>query len=227
VDPISDLLPDKKLFPAFVFVQFQITDGRLDTTAYFRKQEMPHWWPINVGELAHLQSEVVDALAVLGKAIPPGSITTVTALPVIGGSVPRVAVPDLDIRADSSTGMLNLVLPLFDLARPSAEVVGHWHEAFSDWTPGERAPADGDSIPLYGLQELLAVLDATISITQVTGSIAKLRSEIHVLRTECQSYDGKNEKDRRAARNEWRSTTMDHMNSIDGLVSDIVTARAH
>lgn len=226
VDPASDLANDTKRFPAFVLVQFQIANDRLDTTAYFRKQEMPHWWPINVGELAHLQAQVVDALASLERHVKPGSITTVTALPVDGGSVPKVAVPDLDIRADSSAGMLDLVLPLVAAARPSDEVFRQWRDAFFDWAPSEKAPTDGDPLPLYGLQELLAVLSATIEITRSTGAILTLKAEIHLLHKECEVFEAKEERVRRGARVAWRAKVLGHISTIQELVAEVVAVRS-
>lgn len=225
VDPISDLKAKRPLFPAFVLVQFQIVGTRLDVTAYFRKQEMPHWWPVNVGELAKLQFDVIDALTERGKPLSPGAITTVTAMPVTGGSVPRVAVPDLDRRADDSTGMLDLVLPLYDLAAPSTDVVARWREAFTDWIPGEKPPADGDPIPLFGLRELLAVLDAVIAISPTSTAIRNLRTEIHVLRAECEIYDKTEESDRRKVRETWRKAVAAHTRKIDTLVFEIVGSK--
>lgn len=159
MEPHRDLVKPKSEFPAFILVQFTIANSLLNVTAYFRKQEMPHWWPINVGELARLQRHVIDRLQ--GAAsIQAGSITTVTALPACGAAIPRVAVPLLDQRAEEHAGLLDLVLPLFGMGSAAPDDRTAWRLIFDDWRPRSDAAADGDRIPKVGFEALLNVIHA-------------------------------------------------------------------
>jgi 3',5'-cyclic AMP phosphodiesterase CpdA len=156
LDPRRDFAEARRDFPAFVLVQFVVHGDDLDVIAFFRKQEMPHWWPINVGELAELQREVLTRVKKKWSALRSGSITTITSMPVNGTAIPRVAVPVIDQKAEDPDGVLNLVVPLFvhGLDTGSAEVETQWRAVFDDWRPTADAPADGDRAPRLGLDEL-------------------------------------------------------------------------
>lgn len=205
MDPLNDLATVKTEFPAFVLVQFTKRDSYLDVTAFFRKQEMPHWWPINVGELAHLQHTVVDALR-SHLNLSAGAITTVTAMPTNGSAIPRVAVPLLDQKAEEHAGLLDLVLPLFGIGSSSADVLSSWQEVIEDWRPDDKAAADGDRIPRIGLTALCELIDAIGSAVGDSGRMVSLLSTLQDLEDANASYDGRNDRDAAVSRAKWRAT---------------------
>ncbi len=100
IDPETDTLSLEAgvpmSFPAFCLVQLHVSnDGktdRLDATAYFRKQEMRYWWPVNVAEVGLIMSKVAEDM----KDIKIGSITTVAAIAVWQPSRSRVAIPKVE-----------------------------------------------------------------------------------------------------------------------------------
>jgi hypothetical protein len=153
-------------FAAFVSLQFVFDGRRLDAIGYFRKQEMPHWWPINVTEIAQLQREIITGMDA-NRPIQAGSITTITAIAMNGQGMPRVTVPQLDRRLDQQSGMLDLVLPLFGLGIQSGEATAaQWDGVFADWRPALNGVADGDPRPTLGITSLRAVF---LSVVQLTG----------------------------------------------------------
>ncbi|WP_219210712.1 metallophosphoesterase [Variovorax boronicumulans] len=99
VDPsidFKDVAGAKNDFASFCLVQFTRRDEGgaiyVDCVGYYRTQEMVQWWPINVAELLHLQTEVAKGFA--GR---PGRITTVTACARSAGVLPtHVAMPVID-----------------------------------------------------------------------------------------------------------------------------------
>lgn len=181
VDPARDNLVDTAPFPSFVTLQFLARAGRLDLIATFRKQEMPHWWPINMAELARLQAWVVNQVG--QESLLAGSITTVTAVPRNGHAVPRVAVPWLERQLDAPAALLKLVLPL--LLLPSTEAdrersLATWTDAFGDWEPPTEAPADGERAPVKSLELLSEMIETSCNgplhepVRQIARAIGEL-----------------------------------------------------
>jgi hypothetical protein len=151
-----------------------IISGALHVIAYFRKQEMRYWWSINVAELASLQKEVLDGLNGESGSIVTGSITTVTALPTAGRSVPRVSLPQIDRIADDDRATLlrHSILLAADTMANRAETLPWWNSLFDDWYPGVDAASDGDPAPIYGL----SVLSQTVSVVaEAYGVLDELR----------------------------------------------------
>jgi predicted phosphodiesterase len=165
VDPATDFcLPDTG-FPAFTLVQMAIADGALSVTGYFRKQEMRHWWPINVAELATLQRDAIYELNEEGMTLEAGTICTVTAIPVAGGGSPRVVIPQIDRCLEVPGALLELVIPLYFSGASSPEMEAKWKKMIDDWRPTEQIAADGDPVPVVGLQHLHALADSCLKIS--------------------------------------------------------------
>lgn len=156
VNPEVDFASTTKAFPAFTLLQMTISNGKLNLTGYFRKQEMPHWWPINVAELALLQLQASQELATRNRSVEPGSITTVTSIPVSGRAAPKVVVPKLDMMVDNNPGyFFKALAPLFFHTSVSPGDVAHtWASLIDDWRPGDTMAADGDPVPVAGTQYL-------------------------------------------------------------------------
>jgi hypothetical protein len=99
----NQMPPDEGTYPAFALVEFIVVERRgrreLDCFAYFRKQEMRYWWPINVAELKQLQDAVRKELDKDHRA-ERGRIVTFAAVALYGTEVPRVAVTELDRAVD-------------------------------------------------------------------------------------------------------------------------------
>ena len=190
----QDTLSDADEFPSFISLQFVLKSNRLDAIAYFRKQEMSHWWPINIVEVAKIQQSVVKKMQ--GNiVISCGSITTVTAMPVLGLGMPTVSVPDLDRRVDRPGGMLDLVLPLFNSSVSRADVEARWADVFADWVPTEDEPAEGHPRPLLGLLELADTLESAARINPHSAAVDSLTNRIRDLQAHNNTYDEKKLRD--------------------------------
>lgn len=221
IDPTRDLVmgPDEPAFPAFALVQFVIRNSRLDVIGYFRKQEMPHWWPVNVGELARLQQWLVRDV---GDGVTPGSITTITPRPVHGGGVPRVSVPSLDQRIDQPSGLLELVLPLFSATRDRNAIRAHWSRAFSDWEPKPEAPADGEPMPIEGLTRLSEMIGDVGSVQGVLPPHSRLIDHLTQLRDACSRRLRASDDDPGRHRAPWLATWNAHRSAVLGLVDELL-----
>lgn len=226
IDPIHDLVvePREQAFPAFALVQFVVRGSQLDVVGYFRKQEIPHWWPVNVGELALLQRRVVGRLA--GDGVSAGSITTITPQPVRGGSVPRVSVPSLDQRIDEPSGLLQLVLPLFASLNSADGALARrrWSKTFDDWEPQPVAPADGEPMPVLGLERLGDLIGEVGDVQGALPEHQRLREKLRLLHAECRrrqddTDDVHSEEARRAWLSTWHSQTDEILTLVDGLIS--------
>lgn len=225
-DPAADLASDAE-FPAFVSAQFLLRDGVLDVVGYFRKQEMPHWWPVNVAELAHLQRDVASGLEDRDVPAAAGSITTVTAMPVAGRPLPRVAVPSLDRLADSPTGVLPLLLPLLSEAvvppEAAAAADAAWSAALADWVPAGAGPApDGDPVPVVGLDLLIATATELMTVLGVAriGAHAELVDVLTLLRAANVEYaQRRGDAGRRQRHEQWRNSVIPLVERLNQVVA--------
>ncbi len=221
VEPSADFSGEKRLFPAFVLVQFQVRAGLVHVTAYFRKQEMPHWWPINVGELAHLQARLIDDLVARGKHYDAGSITTITAHPAFGRGTPRVQIPDLDRRADKPIRLLELIMPLYGVG-DAKKAQQAWSVALSDWAPTEKAPADGDPVPVFGIGQLIEALREARVIGRNTNDHGELEEQLESLLMICERYLKATDEDRATARPLWLAAVPGRLDRIGEVVDRIL-----
>jgi 3',5'-cyclic AMP phosphodiesterase CpdA len=149
-------------FPAFCLLQFNVVDDQLRSIAFFRKQEMRYWWPINVAEIAQLLGELRDLLGQRGISVSEGSITTVSTIAIAGESAPKVSVPLIDRIAEEDVGRIWLIaLALFDRQLPNrVEQKASWKQLMDDWRPPDRQGPDGVPIPHLGLKTLIAAMTA-------------------------------------------------------------------
>lgn len=149
-------------FPAFCLVQLFVVDNELCIVGYFRKQEMRYWWAVNLAELAELQRRAVERLNVDrgNSPVRPGKISTVTAIPTAGSTVPRVAVPLVDRWVDEDPYRLTrMALVVFDPSLPAAaDALADWETTVEACRPRASHAADGDPVPVRGLEKLKATL---------------------------------------------------------------------
>lgn len=165
----SDFDDSNTPFPAFVTVQMLVRDGALEMIGYFRKQEMPHWWPINVAELARLQHEAIEELRAKGTHLTSGQITTITAIPVAGDSAPKVVIPDVDRRVEEPGSFLELLVPLYFGGVAKTEMVSRWGQVIDDWRPRDKIAADGDPVPVLGFTRLWELAEACDAMNSHQG----------------------------------------------------------
>lgn len=167
-NPDQDGIEENKRGPHFCLIQFFIKEREntkyLDCIAYFRKQEMRHWWLINVAEIINLQNKIIEALT-LGKkvtGVKNGSITTIAALAYLGKTEarPLVALPQIDILYDDENtgihyGLTDLAYSLLYSEIPNREKSKElWVELFDDMIPNETPDPNGVPIAIEGLKFL-------------------------------------------------------------------------
>lgn len=209
IDPATNFNKGSTPFPAFALVQMFEQNGALTMIGYFRKQEMPHWWPINVAELATLQRDAIAALAGRGFNLEAGAISTITALPVTGNSAPSVVIPEVDRRVETPAALLELVIPLYYGGTSPREMEQRWRRVLDDWRPREHFAADSDPVPVQGfsyLAELAQACQALNEARMVDATLgARLITELQQLRNANHQYAADQLGSNRAERHaQWR-----------------------
>ncbi|MDB5862099.1 MAG: hypothetical protein JWQ76_5788 [Ramlibacter sp.] len=121
-------------FPAFVLAELSITKRGnrryLDCFGYFRKQELQYWWPVNLAELARIQTAVLEQLKTPKPRL--GRLVTFTAIALWQDALPRVAVPEIDRLVDTEEGLWPLAAALADPSSASADVRADWFRVLDD-----------------------------------------------------------------------------------------------
>lgn len=149
--------------PAFALLQLIIRNGNLDCIGYFRKQQMRSWWPINVGELAHLQQRVCAPLN-----LRAGEIVTISAQALGGTDRARVIVPWVDRAAEYEEERLwSMVLALFmDDAGAQSRALADWKRVFADWCPAADSSREANGVPiaLMGLEVMTTAAKLCVSL---------------------------------------------------------------
>ena len=179
VDPQAG---QESLYPALCLIQLRIPAGtsQVDCVAYFRKQQMRAWWPINVGELAHLQQRALEDL----PGHTPGEILTISAVAIGGSDRPRAAVPRIDRWSQDTPGELwHLVLATLTPDHPDrANAMATWTSLFSDWRPGPTMERDGVPMALRGINALADAVELcarSMPNPHVDALVADLRDLAH------------------------------------------------
>jgi hypothetical protein len=162
-DPWTDGEPSGP-FPSFVLIQLQLVvrSGvkELDCSGYFRKQEMAHWWPINVAELAKVQASVREGLSSSESLARPGKLRTTTAHAVIEDKLPAVALSSIDRAIDQhpedlwSMGYCLVHGEYGD----REEARARWKKYLGDLDPSDAEPSDELPTSFRGLSDVQEVL---------------------------------------------------------------------
>lgn len=228
IQPAAELNDPTSVFPAFALVQMVIRDGALSMTGYFRKQEMPHWWPINAAELATLQRHALDDLAGRGNVLNAGSICMITAMPVPGRAAPRVVIPDIDRRAETPEAFLELLAPLFYGDGSPEEMAARWSAVFEDWCPTEDYAVDGDPVPVLGLSRLAALAEGFTALTPEGTTQrqlgAQLVTQLHQLHSANLHYaERQGRSDRASDHQRWRTDVELLVTQIRATISAMTT----
>jgi hypothetical protein len=148
---------DHGTFPAFTLIEFGLSrrHGRqeLDCFAYFRKQEMRYWWPVNLAELAQLQEEVRAGLKAEYNA-RSGRLVTFSALAVYGTELPQVAVTEIDRAVDDDGRIWRLAAAVaFPVTQESSAAAEDWRRILTELSgQGRQFPP----VPALGDETLLA-----------------------------------------------------------------------
>jgi 3',5'-cyclic AMP phosphodiesterase CpdA len=197
VVPETDILPFDAAaptrFPAFCLVQVYVTnDGsgdRLNATAYFRKQEMSYWWPVNVAEIRLIMAKVIEGM----KDIRVGSITTVAALAVWQRSRSRVSIPMADrLYLGNHDGRTDLSRMIALVAGAPASAAGHlereriralWESVLDDIVPPRDSARDSIPVAVEGVRFLLRTAEAQSSVAVDALSRKRLATVISALQS--------------------------------------------
>jgi len=193
VGPGSDNWSSKDEAPSFCSVQFLVAhhgnELHLNCLAYFRKQEMRYWWPVNIGELVLLQHQALEKLRLKYHDLLQGSIITVSAIAVASDSVPKVAVPIVDRLLDEDPDVLwQLAYSLVWPGYPQRDrIEKKWAELLDNLIPPIKPDLDGVPVAIKGLEELIKDVDR-FGRLHSGGPIQEVRDELNTLLQTNRSY---------------------------------------
>ena len=183
VDPINQPINMEGCgFPSFCFVHFVLakhgTDYYLDLIAYFRRQEIKYWWPVNYAELSILQGKVIDGIKrkLNRDHIWRGTITTIAALAKKGAQVPNIMVPEADMVLEEigdEFWAMTYALCQFNLPERSS-LLEKWDKVCSGLIPPE--------VP--SLPEFMAPIQCLVVLSNVADPFAQHHANIQRLKAE-------------------------------------------
>jgi 3',5'-cyclic AMP phosphodiesterase CpdA len=211
VGPGTDDWSSENEAPSFCSVQFTVVRRndklRLNCVAYFRKQEMRYWWPVNIGELVQLQQKVLEKLRLEHGDLVPGSIITISALALASDSIPKVAVPIVDRLLDEDPDMLwqlaySLVWPEY----PQRDrIEKRWEELLANLIPPPKPDPDGVPVAIKGLQELIKDVERFVRV-HGESPIGDVRNDLNTLLQTNRSYAADTRTDIEQSRHDtWRA----------------------
>jgi 3',5'-cyclic AMP phosphodiesterase CpdA/thymidylate synthase len=164
VNPEVDKINDKSVeFPSFSLLHLWISDGALHCSAFFRKQEMIFWWPVNAAELARIQADTLQRLRLSKEYLTAGTIRTYTSEAVFSDRLPKVNVPRIDrIFWQNPPALSILAVAVADGTMPSRRNdITTLLSLMDDWVPeAETPPTDGAAVPVRGLEAIAKMLEA-------------------------------------------------------------------
>jgi hypothetical protein len=169
---------DDGTYPAFVLAQFTLRDGQLDCVAFFRKQEMQYWWPVNVAELAMLQQALLAELE--DTEASPGRIVTVSTVALWKGRLPALAVPTVDLLMEEPERLWAMALAV---ARPddaTTQARDDWDQVLADLPDVKRRSRLGVDVLARHIEGFAAVAP-TPKLTPVATAIVSLADQLRVL----------------------------------------------
>jgi hypothetical protein len=151
----------------------------LDCFAYFRKQEMRYWWPINAAELKQLQDDVRRQLDKDHRA-DPGRIVTFSAIALYGDEVPRVAVTEIDRAVDEEGAIWEMVAAVaFPDSAAAAKGRSRWARALEELEAKDRRRPPR---PRLGHEVLLVELDRVAAAAPASAG-ANVAARLRTLNT--------------------------------------------
>jgi 3',5'-cyclic AMP phosphodiesterase CpdA len=166
LNPNTDKINNKAVdFPSFSLLHIWIADRALHCSAFFRKQEMTFWWPVNAGELARIQAEVARRLRLTHEHITAGAIRTYASEAVFSDRLPKVDVPRIDRQFWRDPAALRvLAVAMADNTMPGrSDDITALLSFMDDWAPVAGAPpTDGAAVPVRGLGAVAEMLEALV-----------------------------------------------------------------
>jgi 3',5'-cyclic AMP phosphodiesterase CpdA len=164
LNPDTDKINNKAVdFPSFSLLHVWVSDRMLHCSAFFRKQEMTFWWPVNAAELARIQAETVRRLRMTHEHITAGAIRTYASEAVFSDRLPKVDVPRIDRQFWRDPAALRiLAIAVADSTMPgrSDDIVALL-SFLDDWVPvADAPPTDGAAAPVRGLGAIAEMLEA-------------------------------------------------------------------
>lgn len=164
VNPDTDNIADTTInFPSFSLLHLWIDNGALHCSAFFRKQEMTYWWPVNAAEIARIQAHVLQALRSSHQELTEGTVRTHASEAVFSGQLPKVNVPRIDRWFWHDPDSLRvLAVAIADPHMADREKdIAVLMSLMDEWAPqAGEPPTDGAPLPTRGLSALADMLAA-------------------------------------------------------------------
>ncbi len=241
-NPEEDNLTNENVeFPHFMSMQFIINTRNnqkyLDCIAYFRKQEMRYWWPINIAEITNFLNIITEKVNTKrkDKILKSGSITTISALAYTGKkhAIPAFAIPKIDIlydeyRSSYSTDstdlkknhLWKLIYSLFHQVPNSIVFRNEWNSILDELVPRELRDQNAVSIAVSGIEYTINQI-GLYSEFQPYENIFKFKRELELLLESNKSYIEKTKEANERDYIKWRKKCSDSVHELKKHLNNI------
>lgn len=221
LDPQRESSPQTPVqFPSFVAIQLQLVRKsgawHLECTGSFRKQEMRYWWPINVAELAQVQTAVAAGVTINGSHPTAGLLRTVTAQAIAEDRIPVVALPAVDRAVDQNHA--DLWRMAFSLIDPVGTAGNDIRPVWRHYLDDLRPTGSDDQVPAMsrrGLRRVLDCVDAILTGPDTTA-VEALRKLVDIY----ELFDDPSAADAQSARSQIR----DRLGALDAALDALFSA---
>jgi 3',5'-cyclic AMP phosphodiesterase CpdA len=181
---------DRGSFPAFALAEFSVRERGeeryLDCFGYFRKQEMQYWWPVNVAELARLQEKV---RAGLSPAASTGRLVTFSAIALWKDTLPRVAVPVVDLLVEEPGRLLEMAAAVAFPGTATTQAISDWRHVLRDLAGARRGAPPRVSAGVDILRDDVARLAPAAS----GAGLGAIRTALEELRDQYEAHEDRDE----------------------------------
>jgi 3',5'-cyclic AMP phosphodiesterase CpdA len=228
LDPVRDEVKNpRRKYPAFCLVQLvgreQGSQVLVDCIGYFRKQQMRYWWPVNVGELRHIQKLVLNELGGANSRFRAGALWTVTALAVEGNTIPRVAVPAIDRIFDEDENELwsMAYAVAWEAMEGRSERIQTLAKLLEELIPEEDFDPDGVPVASEGLSYLADTLERLATHHQDSRASALATTLQNLYRVNAEYDAATAERVTRGAHDDWRGKVIPLIEEARGILEPL------
>jgi 3',5'-cyclic AMP phosphodiesterase CpdA len=216
----------RREYPALTAVQLQArqqTSGTLiDVVGIYRKQDLSLWWPVNMAELARIQTIALEAAESNGRLRRPVTAGRLIAQATTGlheNFLPQMAGTVLDRALDLDPDLPHRLALL--AAQPDEHTEDEWSSAMAD-----IGSVEGDSvlIPSIGLKRLVDALKMHHDLGQTgTGFDAVFEQVEQLGKESARAIAELKGSSSKSKRNAWGSTLTAQAHDILTVVQSAVT----
>jgi predicted MPP superfamily phosphohydrolase len=213
-------------YPALTAVQLQARQERvrtlIDVVGIYRKQDLSLWWPVNMAELARIQTialEAAESNLRLGGTITAGRLIAQATNGLHENFLPQMAGTVLDRAVDLDPDLPHRLALL--TAQPNEHTTSEWSDALADIGSIEGKKV---LVPSIGLVRLMRAMKMHHDIGGTPAAFDPVYEKVGELQKEsARAVAELKASSSNRKRQEWASILAQHRQEIRAAVQDAVT----